>query len=303
MNILITGGTGLIGSAFIKQFDNHQFTVLSRSSKGSSKPTDFFPTSVTLINSLDHLHNLDAFDAVINLAGEPVINKRWSDKQKQVICQSRWSLTQKLVALFEASENPPSVFLNGSAIGVYGDRGVQELTEDFPVQVCDFSSKLCLGWEEIALKAMPYTRVVLLRTGIVLSASGGALAKMLLPFKCFLGGRIGSGEQYMSWIHCQDHINAMHHALLQEEVSGPVNLVAPQAQKNSEFTHALAQALNRVAVLPVPKKILYLLLGEASSVLLDSQKVVPKKLLDSGFEFKFATLKLALNNIISKPHH
>tara|TARA_B110001469_G_scaffold108537_1_gene109218 strand:+ start:1751 stop:2662 length:912 start_codon:yes stop_codon:yes gene_type:complete len=299
MNILITGGTGLIGRAFIKQFDSHHYTVLSRSKLGASNKTTALPEQVTLIHSLDHLHNLDLFDAVINLAGEPIIDKRWSAKQKQVIRDSRWLLTQQLVTLFENSESPPAVFLNGSAIGVYGDRGAQDLTESFPVEVCDFPTQLCLGWEDIAQKASPHTRVVLLRTGIVLASSGGALAKMLLPFKCFLGGRIGHGEQYMSWIHYQDHIHAMQHVLLENTISGAVNLVAPDAQKNSAFTKALAASLNRVAILPVPKKVMQVLLGESACLLLDSQKVVPEKLLDNGFRFKFNTLKLALDDLLS----
>ena len=295
MNILITGGTGLIGQAFIRQFGDHQFTVLTRSIQNNKAA---LPAAVSLIDSLENLQNLDGFDAVINLAGEPIIDKRWSPKQKHIICQSRWLLTQQLVALFALSQKPPSVFLNGSAIGVYGDRGEQELTEASAVEVGDFSTELCLGWEEIAMQAQSYTRVVLLRTGIVLAAHGGALAKMLLPFKCCLGGRIGDGGQYMSWIHYQDHINAMHYVLLDKDISGAVNLVAPEAQKNSVFTQTLAKSLNRVAIFPMPKKILWALLGESSCLLLDSQNVVPQKLLESGFNFNFRSLKSALDDLL-----
>ena len=295
MKILITGGTGLIGQAFIRQFDDHQFTVLTRSISGSDA---MWPASVSFIESLDILQNLDEFDAVINLAGEPIIDKRWSPEQKHVICQSRWLLTQQLVALFALSQKPPAVFLSGSATGVYGDRGAEQVREASPVEIGGFSTQLCLNWEKIAMQAEPHTRVVLLRTGIVLSTQGGALTKMLVPFKCFLGGRIGYGEQYMSWIHYQDHINAMHYVLLEKSILGPVNLVAPQAQKNTTFTHTLAQSLNRLAVLPMPKKILQLVLGESSCLLLDSQKVVPQKLLESGFKFKFPTLKSALHDLL-----
>jgi uncharacterized protein (TIGR01777 family) len=295
MKILITGGTGLIGRAFMRQFYDHQFTVLTRSISGSN---EIWPASVSFIESLDILQNLDEFDAVINLAGEPIIDKRWSPEQKHVICQSRWLLTQQLVALFSQSQNPPAVFLSGSAIGVYGDRGAEQVNEASPVEIDGFSTQLCLNWERIAMQAEPHTRVVLLRTGIVLSTQGGALTKMLVPFKCFLGGRIGSGEQYMSWIHYQDHINAMHYILLEKSILGPVNIVAPHAQKNSTFTHTLAQSLNRLAVLPMPKKILQLVLGESSCLLLDSQKVVPQKLLESGFKFKFSTLKSALDDLL-----
>tara|TARA_B110000503_G_scaffold109433_1_gene163749 strand:+ start:4497 stop:5408 length:912 start_codon:yes stop_codon:yes gene_type:complete len=301
MNILMTGGTGLIGQAFIRQFDDHQFTVLSRSKPNKANASSALPATVNLIDSLDRLHNLDDFDAVINLAGEPIIDKRWSPKQKHIICQSRWLLTQQLVDLFANSQTPPSVFLNGSAIGAYGDRGDQIVTEASPVEVTDFPTKLCLKWEEIAMGAAPYTRVVLLRTGIVLAAHGGALGKMLLPFKCCLGGRIGDGRQFMSWIHYQDHLNAMQFALLESSISGAVNLVAPEAQRNSVFTQALAKSLNRVAVVPLPKKILQLLLGESSCLLLDSQRIAPQKLLQNGFEFKFQSVKLAFDNLLRSP--
>jgi len=307
MKILMTGGTGLIGEAFIRQFPEHQFTVLTRSIASQSAKLATFnnnaamPVKVDFIDTLEPLKNLDGFDAVINLAGEPIIDKRWSPKQKHIICQSRWSLTQQLVDLFTNSQTPPAVFLSGSAIGVYGDCGDQPVTEDSAVEGTDFASQLCRNWEQIALGAAPYTRVVLLRTGIVLAAHGGALGKMLLPFKCGLGGPIGGGKQFMSWIHYQDHINAMHFALLESSISGAVNLVAPGAQTNRVFTQTLAKALNRLAVFPLPKKILQLLLGESACLLLDSQNIVPQKLMQSGFEFKFYRLKLALENLLKSP--
>ncbi len=295
MNILITGGTGLIGSAFIRQFDEHQYTVLTRS---PAQAKTRLPAHVQLIDSLERLDNLDAFDAVINLAGAAIIDKRWSDARKQEICASRWQLTEQLVELFARSEKPPQVFLSGSAIGVYGHHGNEELTEDSPVKERDFPTKLCLRWEDIARGAKPYTRVVLLRTGIVLAPKGGALGKMLLPFKLCLGGRIGSGEQYMSWIHYQDHIHAMHYLLTENSLSGPVNLVAPNPQTNSQFTQALAKALGRIAIFPVPKQVMQLLLGESACLLLDSQKILPKKLLSSGFKFQFEHLAAALNDAV-----
>ena len=295
MNILITGGTGLIGSAFIRQFDDHQYTVLSRS---PAQAKHRLPAYVQLIDSLERLDHLDDFDAVINLAGAAIIDKRWSEQRKQEICNSRWQLTEQLVALFARSTKPPAVFLSGSAIGVYGHHGNDALTEDSTVQETDFPTKLCLRWEDIARRAELYTRVVLLRTGIVLAPKGGALAKMLLPFKLCLGGRIGSGEQYMSWIHYQDHIHAMRYLLSESSLSGPVNLVAPNPQTNSQFTQALAKALGRIAIFPVPKQVMQLLLGESACLLLDSQKVLPKKLLNSGFKFEYPHLAAALNNAV-----
>ena len=296
MKILITGGTGLIGRAFMSHYGDYHYTLLSRTT-GVLKQAIVTNNPVVMISSLEQLDNLDDFDAVINLAGEPIIDKRWSVKQKKVICDSRWELTQKLVSLFEASKDAPSVFVNGSAIGVYGDRGDEVLHEDVPVKVHNFSSQLCLGWEDIAHKASPFTRVVLLRTGIFLASNGGALAKMVLPFKLCLGGRISHGQHYMSWVHGLDHIRAMHFVLNQKSIQGPVNLVAPNPQKNTDFTQDLAKALNRIAIFPMPKKALQIILGESSCLLLDSQRVVPKKLTDNGFEFKFPNLAQAFADL------
>jgi uncharacterized protein (TIGR01777 family) len=295
MKVLITGGTGLIGSALIRGAVGFDFTVLTRS---ISNAKSILPASLQYIDSLEDLHNLDAFDAVINLAGEPIIGKRWSDQQKDHICQSRWQVTEQLVQLFAQSTTPPKVFISGSAIGVYGDRGDEPLTEVSSTEERDFSTMLCQRWESIARQAEPYTRVVLLRTGIVLSAQGGALAKLLLPFKCGLGGRISTGEQYMAWIHYRDHINAIHFLLNETNISGPVNLVAPNAEKNMVFTQVLAKTLHRIAVLPMPKIALRLLLGEASSLLLDGQKVLPQTLLNQGFVFEFNKLKPALSDLV-----
>lgn len=295
MKILMTGGTGLIGRAFISRFTDHRYTVLTRSPAGHAAG---FPEAVQLVDSLHRFENLDEFDAVINLAGEPIMDKRWSEQQKQVICQSRWQLTQQLVDLYAASHTPPAVFLSGSAIGVYGNRGDEILTESVAVTATDFPSEICLQWENIARQAEPYTRVVLLRTGIVLDARGGALQKMLLPFKMGVGGRLGSGRQYMSWIHYQDQIDAMHFLLTHESVSGAVNLVAPNPVTNREFTRCLAKSLGRPALLPMPAPVLKTLLGESSSLLLDSQRVTPEKLQKNGYRFAFSDLTLAFSDLL-----
>ena len=297
MNILITGGTGLIGLAFIKQFKDDQFTLLSRD---SSKARSILPSQVKVINSLASLDNLNDFDAVINLAGEPIIDKRWDKLQKSIICQSRWQITQKLVDLFSVSEQPPQVFISGSAIGIYGNRDTKKLTESSSLIDNDFPSKVCLEWENIAQKATPYTRVVLIRTGIVLSTKGGALTKMLLPFKLGLGGKVSSGEHYMSWIHIQDHINAIQHVISQPALTGAVNLVAPEPEQNNEFTRQLAKALKRIAIMPAPKWLLTIILGESSCLLTDSQRVLPDKLTASGFEFKYPNLKSAFSQLLVK---
>lgn len=254
--------------------------------------------AVRCITSLDQLDNLDDFDAVINLAGEPIIDKRWSEKQKYIITQSRLKITKQLVELIAVSNKKPQVFLSSSAIGIYGDRDDEVLTESSTIYETDFPSGLCIKWEELAKQAEPHTRVVMMRTGIVLTPDGGALAKMLLPFKCCLGGRIGDGQQYMSWIHYRDHIHAMAYLLKTDTVSGPVNLVSPRPEKNQVFTQALGKALGRFTVLPVPQKLLSLLLGESSCLLLSSQRVVPQRLLDSGFKFRFSSINAALNELL-----
>jgi len=297
MKILITGGTGLIGQAFVRQFNENHYTVLSRSVYLVQQK---LPKQVEVLSSLSSLQNLDDYDAVINLAGEPIIDKRWTEKQKNIICESRWHITQQLVDLFKKSEAPPEVFLSGSAIGVYGNRGDSLITEECPLSGNDFPIRICRQWEKIAKQAEPYTRVIYLRTGIVLDPRGGALAKMLLPFKLCLGGTIGDGRQYMSWIHYLDHIRAMDYLLKNRNISGAVNLVAPEPERNYVFARALAGALNRIAVLPAPKIVLRNLLGESSCLLLDSQKVIPQKLIDNKFEFSFPDLKMALANLLEK---
>lgn len=295
MNILMTGGTGLIGRAFIPAHEQHQFTVVTRSPEAAAEK---LPTGVLLLEGLHKLKNLDQFDAVINLAGEPIIGKRWSPAQKRRICESRWQTTEDLVELFEKSERPPEVFLSGSAVGVYGNQGDAKLTEAHPTVDSDFASELCSHWETIAKRANPYTRVILLRTGIVLATEGGALAKMLLPFRCFLGGKLGQGSQYMSWIHITDMVNAINQLLSNQSIAGAVNLTAPTPVTNEEFTRQLAEALNRIAFLPAPEFALELLLGEASCLLLDSQRVIPEKLLHSGYNFEYPNLAAALADLL-----
>ncbi|WP_250655221.1 TIGR01777 family oxidoreductase [Alkalimarinus coralli] len=296
MKLLVTGGTGLIGSRFIQTFPQHQYTVLSRSPERAKTR---LPNSTKVIGGLSDIDNLDSFGGVINLAGEPIVDKRWTDKQKHIICESRWDITRQLVDKFRLSSNPPAFFVSGSAIGVYSDHGDAIITEQSTSTQADFATSVCERWESIAKEAEPYTRVVLLRTGIVLDAKGGALAKMLPPFKLCLGGRIGDGRQYMSWIHINDMVSAIEFLINNQHCSGPFNMVATEPVPNQQFTKALASALNRIAVLPVPKFALKLLLGESSELLLGSQRVKPDKLLSSGFQFKFPSLNAALGDLFN----
>jgi uncharacterized protein (TIGR01777 family) len=291
----MTGGTGLIGRTFICHYKQHDYVVLTRS---IASARELLPKAVICIEDLTSLGNLDDFDAVINLAGEPIIDKRWTVNQKDIICQSRWQITQELVDLFAVSKQPPAVFLSGSAIGIYPDQADDVITESTPLCEKSFPTKLCMQWEFIASQAEPFTRVVYLRTGIVLSTQGGALAKLLLPFKFFLGGKLGDGKHYMSWIHYLDVIKAIAFLLEDKNIGGAVNLVAPRPETNSEFTRCLAESLNRVAFLTMPARIMRFLLGESSCLLLDSQKVVPQKLMNSDFVFSFSNLRLAFDNLL-----
>lgn len=297
MKILMTGGTGLIGHRFIQRYPEHEYTVLTRSPEKAKKK---LPNTVALLDSLSTLENLDGFDGVINLAGEPIVDKRWTEHQKQAIRDSRWSVTQQLVDLFRLSKTPPSVFLSGSAIGIYGDHGDFVVTERDTSTTLDFAASLCQRWEAIAKEAEPYTRVVHLRTGIVLDPKGGALAKMLTPFKLCLGGRLGNGRQFMSWIHIQDMVGGIAFLLNNKESSGAFNMVAPEPVTNQQFTEALAAALNRMAVLPVPSFMLKLMLGESSRLLLGSQRVNPDALISQSYSFQFPDLNAALTDLLKR---
>jgi uncharacterized protein (TIGR01777 family) len=297
MNILITGGTGFIGQQFIKRFPDYDYTVLTRNPHRARSILGAV-TALKLISSLDELSNLDDFNAVINLAGEPIVDKRWTDRQKAVIQASRWDTTRKLVALFNASSTPPAVLLSGSAIGIYGDHGAEEIDETTRVSQPDFSSELCQQWEQIAGEVAQKTRLVYLRTGIVLHPQFGALQRMILPFKLGLGGPIADGRHYFSWIHWQDMVDAMHYLLTHEQASGPFNMTAPVPVTNRTFTSALGKAVHRPTIFCVPGFALKTLMGESAELLLGSQRVIPKALVDAGYNFKYTNVQLALENLV-----
>ena len=298
MKIIITGATGLIGQAFIERYaDQHQFHVVSRSYvKVIQTFSDWVKTGRVEYTDLASLTDLNDFDAVINLAGEPIVDKRWTAKQKQSICTSRWDITQRLVDLCHASTLPPAHFLSGSAIGIYGrqtaDTIVDERFTDFHEE---FSREICQQWEDIALQASSEeTRVCLLRTGVVLAPRGGALGKMRLPFSLGLGGPVASGEQVMSWIHIDDMVAALSHVLETTDITGPVNFTAPQPVSNSELSKSYAKSLRRPCLFTVPKFSLRVLMGESADLLLYGQKVLPGVLTNSGYIFQYQEIDGAL---------
>ncbi|WP_240221941.1 TIGR01777 family oxidoreductase [Rheinheimera hassiensis] len=292
MHILLTGGTGLIGSALVKQWLNqHTLVVLTRD---PARALQRLGPEVSTVQSLQQV-DFNQIDAVINLAGEPIVGKRWSHAQKRLLCESRWTITEQLVAAIKAASSPPSVLISGSAIGIYGRQQQQFIDEDYQPFYAEFSSELCQRWEQLALKAQSEnTRVCLLRTGIVLANEGGALQKMLPPFKLGLGGRIGTGEQYMSWVHLQDMLRLTDFLLQHPTLTGAFNATAPNPVTNAEFSQQLASVLHRPALLPMPTFVLKLMLGEMADLLLTGQRVIPAKLQHAGFTFNYTQLHDAL---------
>ncbi|MCK5138405.1 MAG: TIGR01777 family oxidoreductase, partial [Thermodesulfovibrionia bacterium] len=240
------------------------------------------------------------FDAVINLAGEPIVSSRWTKVRKERIMSSRIHTTHALVQSMQNAHQRPTVLISASAIGYYGAHEDEEVTEETQ-PATDFLAEVCKAWEAEALKAQELgVRVVLIRIGAVLESDGGALPPMTIPFKFFLGGPIGSGKQWFSWIHRDDMVGIITYALENDFVSGPFNATAPQPVTNREFTSALGKALNRPSWLSVPGFIVRLSLGELGSVLLTGQRVLPEKILKAGYKFRFNEVNEALSAIFGK---
>ncbi|MEM7276028.1 MAG: TIGR01777 family oxidoreductase, partial [Actinomycetota bacterium] len=249
MDVAVSGSTGLIGSALVAALSaagHRPIRLVRRAPAAGSDEIRWDPAAGTLDAA-----SLEGVDAVVNLNGAGVGDKRWSDAYRKLLVTSRIESTRLLASTMAAMDSPPSVFLSGSAIGYYGSQDATELTEDSP-PADDFLAKLCVDWEEAATPAVEAgIRTAFLRTGIVLSTEGGALPKLLPLFKFGVGGQFGSGRQYMSWITIDDHVGAMLH-LLNDEISGPVNLTAPGPVTNAEFVKTLGKVLGRPAMVPVP---------------------------------------------------
>lgn len=298
MKILITGGTGLLGRALCKTLlrDGHQLTVLSR--KPESVAT-LCGKSVQAIATLDDWEPIEYFDAVINLAGEPIADASWTKKRKQALQDSRIALTEKLVQGIAVAERKPAVLLSGSAVGYYGNRNNDELDERAGAGG-DFPSLLCQEWENAALMAGVHgVRVCLLRTGLVLSPQGGLLGRLLLPFKFALGAQLGNGRQWMSWVHIDDYVAMVIRLLHDAQLSGAFNMTSPYPVTNIEFTRQLAHAVGRPAIFVAPGVLLKWLLGERSILLLEGQRVLPKRMQAVGFKFIHSDLSGALDAIVA----
>lgn len=289
MRILLTGGTGFIGSHLVPRLleIGHQLTLLSR--QNPPKPTE---KAVVFLQNLANLPDLNEFDAVINLAGEPIFDKRWTAAQKPKLVNSRVQLTAQLADLFAKSSQPPKVFISSSATGFYGNlpEKAENCDESTPTSG-GFTAELCEKWEATALKTQAFARLCLIRTGIVLSPAGGALKRMLPLYLCGLGGKLGNGKQSWAWIALEDYLNALIFLLKNEHCSGVYNFVSPNPVSNAEFNQWLATRCKKPAFYHVPAFVLKLLLGERSSILLDNQPLVPKRLLAEGFKFKYNDLE------------
>lgn len=295
MNLLITGGTGFVGSALCSRLleEQHKIVVLSRNPEKIKAP-------IKAVANLDQLSNDDIFDVVINLAGEPIANKRWNDQQKKRIFGSRIETTEALIEYFKKSKHKPKLLINGSAIGYYGTARTNDNIDE--KSGCDdsFSSQLCQKWEAAALEAESLgIRTCLIRTGIVLGKNGGALSKMLPPFKMGLGGRIGYGKQWMSWIHLDDLVGIILCCINNDNLKGAVNGTSPNPVINEVFTKTLGTALKRPTIFPMPEIVIKLLMGQmGGELLLSGKRVLPRKALDAGYIFKYKTLEDALINVV-----
>lgn len=297
MKVLVSGASGLIGSAVVAELtlDGHEIITLGRTSD---------PANECIVWNIDKkigsLKKIDHLDAVIHLSGESIANKRWTTEQKRKITNSRIDGTEFLIELLSDANLKPQTFICASAIGYYGDRG-NEILDETSSAGQGYLAKLVSDWEAEAKEAETLgSRVVMIRTGIVLSSYGGALSKQLPLFKYGFGAALGSGKQYQSWIHLEDEVRAIIQAITDDKLKGPVNLVSNQPVTNLEFSKSVAKALNRPMLFKVPKQVIEIGLGKefADELLLFSQRIIPKKLNDAGFEFRFQNLEKALQDLL-----
>ena len=298
MRLVIAGGTGFIGSALSARLSElgHSLTLLTRSASAAVNAPNKKLLSWDCRAPGAWEQAIDGSDGVINLAGEPIA-KRWTTRHKEKIASSRIASTRALVAAIGKAKEKPKFLINASAVGYYGPHGNETLSEEAGAG-SDFLSRVCVAWEREAGKAEDYgLRVVRLRTGIVLGRGGGALAKMVPPFKLFLGGPLGDGNQPMSWIHLEDEIGLILFLLEHPEVRGAINATAPNPVTMSEFCKTLGDVLNRPSWAPVPAFALRLVLGEMADILLTGQRVLPVAAQRLGYAFKYPTLLEALRSL------
>jgi len=297
MRLLLSGSHGLVGKALVTRLaaDSHEIFRLVRHAPSSESEIEWSPDRYSIA-----LARLEGFDAVIHLAGESIAEGRWNEEKKKRIRESRVKGTKLLADAMANLSRPPKTLISASAVGYYGNRGDEPLTET-SAPGNDFLSKVCVEWERATeLATEKGIRVVNTRFGIILSPAGGALAKMLTPFRMGVGGKIGSGKQWMSWIALNDVVEGLVYALTNESLRGPVNFVAPNPVTNAEFTKTLGRVLSRPTLFPVPAFAARIAFGEmADALLLSSQRVAPTRLKETDYRFSYAELKPALSHVLA----
>ena len=296
--VLVTGATGFIGRHFSRAAFGAGMRVIALS-RNPVKAKRLLP-GIEVISCLDELPFDERVDYLVNLAGEPLVSGRWNEKRKQAFLDSRVGMTNQLYEHFQKASVKPKVMVSGSAVGYYGPHQ-DRLLDEAGKYHDSYSHRLCAAWEHSASRFEELgTRVCYLRTGIVLGRGEGALARMLPAFRFGLGGQLGSGKQWMPWVHIDDEVAIIFHCLKRSDLHGSVNAVAPTAANNRQFTKALGKVLRRPTVFPMPALVAKLLFGEmADELLLTGQRVVPRKLLESGYHFHFPELEMALSEILS----
>ncbi len=303
MKVLIFGGTGFIGRNLILELvgAGYEVGVVTRDSQKTGrlgKGVKAIEWDCTAAN-WPEVDGLEDFNAIVNLAGESIGNRRWSKPVKEQILNSRVQTTRAIVKAIMDKRIRPRVLINASAVGFYGPRGEDEITEKTPAGK-DFLARVCRAWEDEAQKARALgVRVVPIRIGVVLGEAG-ALARMKTPFRFFLGGPLGNGNQWMSWIHVKDLTGLIRFAIEKENINGPVNATAPEPLRMKDFCQVLGSLMGRPSWLPVPALMLKIVLGEMADMLLNSQRVLPEKIIREGFVFKFSSLKNALGDILGR---
>ncbi|WP_100371810.1 TIGR01777 family oxidoreductase [Bacillus sp. FJAT-45037] len=300
MKIAITGGTGFIGSKLTSALTEQGHTVYILTRNPDNKPEQPSVTYVKWLNEdAEPEKTLDGIDAVVNLAGESIGDGRWTEERKKRIMSSRIDATREVISLIGKLNKKPKVLVNASATGYYGNSLKETFTEESSPVEQNFLADVVKKWESEAIKAEQFEiRTVFTRFGIVLSKNEGALNRMLLPYKLFAGGSLGSGEQWFSWVHIDDVVGMIIFSLTNEQVEGPINVTAPQPLKMNDFGKVVAEVLGRPHWLPAPSFALKIALGEMSTLVLDGQKVLPEKAEILGYPFQFKTLKPALNDLL-----
>lgn len=300
MKIAIAGGTGFVGKKLTDYLldQNHDVFVLTRNATGTGQRPNLHFVEWLSENSAPE-NKLPEIDAFINLAGESLNSGRWTPSRKKRIIDSRVQATKEVLRIIPSLPKKPKVLVNASAVGIYGTSNTETFTEDSSQVGNDFLAKTVAAWEKEASKIADLgVRTCFLRLGVVLGDDGGALTRMVLPYRFFIGGTIGSGKQWLSWIHIDDVVKGIEFLLLTESVSGPVNFTAPYPMQMKSFGQSVGKGMNRPHWLPMPGFALKLLLGEMSILVLEGQKVLPKKLQEHGFSFTYETLEKALNHLL-----